>query len=80
MRVFVIIWHIKHLVNPCMPSGIFYHNSLERSVSYINGVWLVLLLPCFVIILELNANRVDPDQTPHVAASDLGLHCLPMSL
>ena len=22
------------------------------------------------------ANSVDPDQTPHNAASDLGLHCL----
>ena len=21
-------------------------------------------------------NSVDPDQTPHIAASDLGLHCL----
>ena len=27
----------------------------------------------------LNANSVDPDQTPLSAASDLGLHCLPMS-
>ena len=26
------------------------------------------------------ANSVDPDQMPHSAASDLGLHCLPMSL
>ena len=26
------------------------------------------------------ANSVDPDQTPHLAASDLGLHRLPMSL
>ena len=25
------------------------------------------------------ANSVDPDQTPHLAASDLGLHCLPMA-
>ena len=25
------------------------------------------------------ANSVDPDQTPRSAASDLGLHCLPMS-
>ena len=25
------------------------------------------------------ANSEDPDQTPHSAASDLGLHCLPMS-
>ena len=30
--------------------------------------------------LYLNANSVDPDQTPRSAASDLGLHCLPMSL
>ena len=29
---------------------------------------------------ELNANSVDSDQTPHVAASDLSLHCVPMSL
>ena len=26
----------------------------------------------------LLANSGDPDQTPHHAASDLGLHCLPM--
>ena len=26
------------------------------------------------------ANNVDPDQMPHYVASDLGLHCLPMSL
>ena len=34
----------------------------------------------FIEILELNANSVDPDQTPRSAASDLGLRCLPMSL
>ena len=27
----------------------------------------------------VNANCVDPDQTPRSAAYDLGLHCLPMS-
>ena len=26
------------------------------------------------------ANSEDPDQTPHSAASDLGLHCLPITL
>ena len=26
------------------------------------------------------ANSGDPDQTPHSAASDLGLHCLPIIL
>ena len=29
---------------------------------------------------ELFANSEDPDQTPHSAASDLGLHCLPVTL
>ena len=28
----------------------------------------------------LLANSVDPDQMPHHVASDLGLHCLPMTL
>ena len=27
----------------------------------------------------LLANTVDPNQTPHYVASDLGLHCLPMT-
>ena len=40
----------------------------------------VLLLPCFIGISEINANRVDPDQTPRSVASDLGLHCLSVSL
>ena len=31
-------------------------------------------------IAKLFANRGDPDQTPHSAASDLGLHCLPVTL
>ena len=35
----------------------------------------------FILFLtEINlANSGDPDQTPGSAASDLGLHCLPMS-
>ena len=28
---------------------------------------------------EIFANREDPDQMPHSAASDLGLHCLPIT-
>ena len=31
-------------------------------------------------MVKLFANREDPDQTPHDAASDLGLHCLPVTL
>ena len=39
---------------------------------------LFLLLPCLISIPDQNANRVDPDQTPRYAASDLGQHCLPI--
>ena len=31
-------------------------------------------------MVELFANSGDPDQTPHSVASDLGLHCLPITL
>ena len=31
-------------------------------------------------MVELFANCGDPDQMPHSAASDLGLHCLPITL
>ena len=31
-------------------------------------------------MVELFANSEDPDQMPHSAASDLGLHCLPITL
>ena len=30
-------------------------------------------------MIELFANSGDPDQTPHSVASDLGLHCLPVT-
>ena len=29
---------------------------------------------------KLLANSTDPDQMPHSAASDLGLHCLPITI
>ena len=31
-------------------------------------------------MVELIANSGDPDQMPRSAASDLGLHCLPITL
>ena len=41
--------------------------------------WFLLLL-YFITISVVNANSVNPDQTPQKAASDLGLHCLHLSL
>ena len=31
-------------------------------------------------MVELFVNSEDPDQTPHSAASDLDLHCLPITI
>ena len=63
-----------------MPGGLFYINSLDRHISNIRSVWSVFILSCFITIPILNVNGVDTDQTPRSAASDLGLHTLPMSL
>ena len=37
-------------------------------------------MSCYIQIPVLNANSEDLDQTPRSAVSDLGLHCLLMSL
>ena len=70
----------ENLLNPFIPNGLLYFHSSDRSISNIGSVWLDLLLPCFIEISDFNLNSVDSDQTPRFAASDLGLHCLPMSL
>ena len=58
-----------------MPSGLFYLNTLDRSISYRRGVWIVLLLPCFIEFSVFDANSVDRDQTPRSAASDTVCQC-----
>ena len=66
--------HILTLLvpNPFMPNGLFYH---YKFISNLRVVWLLLVKE----IPVSKINSVDPDQTPRSAASDLGLHCLPMS-
>ena len=34
-------------LNPFMPSGFFYFNSLDKFISYISGVWLVIIIVMF---------------------------------
>ena len=62
-----------------MQSGLFYLKSLDQSISSLRDVWSVFIIAIFIGKPVINANSVDPDQTLHSAASDLGLHCLPMS-
>ena len=62
-----------------MYSGLFYYNSLAQSIfnSKMSGKFLSLL--CFIEIPVTNANSVDSDQMLHSVASDLGLHCSPIT-
>ena len=70
---------IRNLTHLCRVDS--SNSTLWTDTFPISGVsgWF-LLLSCFVGVAEVNANSVDPDQTPRSAASDLGLYCLPMSL
>ena len=57
-----------------MLGGLFYLNSLDRSIfSRCDDELLFLSLPCFIETDACNSNSVDPDQTPRSAASDLDL-------
>ena len=71
---------VASVFNPFMPNGLSYIQSSDWSISNIRGVWLILLLPCFIEIPVSNAKSIDPDQTPRSSVSDLDLHCLLMSL
>ena len=57
-----LTWVSPYLLffNPFTSSEIFYHNSLNRSIStsMVSG----LLLLCFIKDPVFNANNVDPDQ------------------
>ena len=43
-----------------------------RSICYFNSIFDKKKTPV--------SNTINPNQTPHYVASDLGLHCLPMTL
>ena len=63
---------------------------LSRSVVLVDSSVVIFWTSPFVILgvsgsfcryySIFEANNVHPDQTPHDVASDLGLHCLPMTL
>ena len=63
-----------------MTNELFHPYLLNVSISKFRGVWCIFLFWFFLKYNFLLANSVVPDQTPRSAASDLGLHCLPMSI
>ena len=55
---------------------------LEESIHhFIISICRVSFVPFFLFLMEnLLAYNEDPNQVPHYVVSDLGLHCLPMTI
>ena len=53
---------------------------LDESICHFRGAKSILSLLFYFLCKIVLANNVDPDQMPHHVASNLGLHCLPMTL
>ena len=64
--------------NPYMTSGPVHSYQLDESISNFSAILCIFQL-IFYFLYFLFAKSVDSDQTPRSEASDLGLHCLPMS-
>ena len=65
--------------NPLYTGRLFRCSMLDESICHLGVSGLFCSFYCFSWKI-LSANTVDPIQTPHYVASDLGLHCLPMTL
>ena len=65
---------------PHLPSGLFHPYQLVEPISNFRGVWCTFSFLFYLEYIFLLAYSEDPDQTLRSAASDLGLHCLSMSL
>ena len=65
-------------INPIMPNGMSRNDQLGKSISNLRvvGNKFTILFQFLYDFFFLEANREEPDQTPHIAASDLVLHCL----
>ena len=58
----------------------FHCYILGQSICHFRGVGSILSILFYFLRKILLANSVEPDQMPHYVASDLGLHCLPITL
>ena len=52
---------------------------LDESICHFSGVGSIFAHFYYIFMENPIANSVDSDDTPHYVASDLGLHCLPMT-
>ena len=71
MPVFVVrqVRHLSSFSLQTLPNGLCHPNILAESISKFRGVWCIFH---FYFIFDRNSCK-------RSAASDLGLHCFPMS-
>ena len=67
------------MFNPFKPNGIFHSCQLEQFITVLRVVEWYFSFLFNSLYNSLKVNSRDPDQTPRSAASDLGMHCLPVS-
>ena len=70
---------MQRRVNPHLRNGYFNPYQLDESIPHFRGAWYTFSFLFYFESIFLLANNEDPDQMSRSAASDLGLHCLPMS-
>ena len=67
------------ILYPLFTGGIFHCYSLEKSICILGESGL--FCPIYSIFIKMPiANNEGPYQIPHCVVSDLGLHCLSMTL
>ena len=79
LNLIYILRFISSYINPIMKSGLFYHDRLDWSIFIRRGL-ISYYCSMFDINSYIQCKQCRPDQTPQNAASDLGLHCLSVSL
>ena len=74
----ICILCLQEYLNANKPNGLSHPYTLGESICHLR-VSVYFFHFCSMFLKFLQAKSKDLDQTPHNAASDLGLHCLPMS-
>ena len=71
-----LIKNLMMMMNPLLISGCVHHYIWRSPFLVLGSFWWIFSLLLYFPQKIFPANCVDPDQTPHLAASELGLHCL----
>ena len=72
------MYTVQTFSSPLQSGELFHPYILEESICYLRDIRYKFLGLIGSRQKLLIANSGDPDQMPHYAASDLGLHCLPV--